>query len=209
MPVPETLGTWAGIAQAIAAVIAIGLGGIFAWRRGLLFRYGQPHLTISHEVTHRTVSTGYAHIEITSILRNTSRVKVEIRDGLFTVQQIAPMPDYYVEDLYRQAFLARISYRDFQWPVLEDIRLEWEKDELIAEPGETLAITLEYVTPKGVESVLFTTQFYNMKVLGKMGENVAPREAAPRKLLRFWRRSGPKGWFRTTAYDIIDRNAPQ
>lgn len=42
--------------QAVATIIAIGLGGAFAWRRGYLFRLGQPYVTIDHTITHRRVS---------------------------------------------------------------------------------------------------------------------------------------------------------
>ena len=85
LSIADTIGVWAGIAQAGATVIAIMLGGLFAWRRGFIFRHEQPHVTILHEITHRRVSDSYVHIQLTATLQNSSRVKVEFRDALFTV----------------------------------------------------------------------------------------------------------------------------
>ncbi len=203
MPLPETLGTWAGIAQAVAAVIAIGLGGVFAWRRGFLFRYGQPHLTISHEVTHRRISDSYVHLELTATLRNSSRVKVEVLDGLFTVQQLAPVSDEHAETLYGDTFIDQRYNAGFLWDTLDEGRLVWERNGLLVEPGESVAETFEYIAPDSIGSVLLTTFFYNQRVLGKIPEEVNPHEARPKRYFLLWERSGPRGWFRTTAYDIM------
>ena len=195
---------WVSIAQGGATIIAIVLGGIFAWRRGLIFRHWQPHVTISHDVTHRRVSPENVHIEITAILHNSSQVKVEFRDGLFTVEQLAPVSDEYVERLYGKTFVDKERYEAPEWHCLKEIRLEWKEDELIAEPGEKVAVTLEYIVPNYVESVLITTYFYNARVMGKIPADINPRDAERKKQRRWlWRISGPRGWIRTTAHDIV------
>lgn len=199
------------IGQAVATIIAIGLGGVFAWRRGYLFRHGQPHITIDHQITYRSVSPGYIHIEVTAILQNTSRVKVEIRDGLFIMQQLAPADDAYVSDLYRRAFADRDSryYQPLEWAYLEEIPRVWNPDELIVEPGSSAAVTFEYVVSSEIRSVLITTHFYNTKVLGKIPADINPRDARNRRKWWFRRASGSKGWNRTTAYDIIPNDSTQ
>ena len=201
--VADNVYLWVSIAQGVATIIAIVLGGFFAWRRGFIFRHWQPHVTISHDVTHRQVSPENIHIEITAILHNSSQVKVEFLDGLFTVEQLAPVSDEYVEQLYGKTFVDKERYEAPEWHCLKEIRLEWEKDKLIAEPGEKVAVTLEYIVPNYVESVLITTYFYNTRVMGKIPAEINPRDAEERKRLRFWRISGPRGWTRTTAHDII------
>ena len=202
--VADNVYLWVGIAQGVATIIAIVLGGFFAWRRGFIFRHWQPHVTISHDVTHRQVSPENVHIEITAILHNSSQVKVEFRDGLFTVEQLAPVSDEYVEQLYGKTFVDKERYEAPEWHRLKEIRLEWEEDELIAEPGEKVAVTLEYIVPNYVESVLITTYFYNTRVIGKIPAEINPRDAERKKQRRWlWRISGPRGWIRTTAHDIV------
>ena len=120
----KTFNLWAWPRKLTSAAI-VG----FAWRRGYLFRIGQPHLTITHNVTHRQVSPEYTHIEVTATLHNRSRVKVEIQDGLFTIQQIAP-----AIGRHRTLSVSDDSYQDRY--VMDEIPRVWNRDEL-AEPGES------------------------------------------------------------------------
>ena len=201
---PDNVHLWVSIAQGVVTIIAIVLGGIFAWRRGFIFRHWQPHVTISHDVTHRRVSPENLHIEITAILHNSSQVKVEFLDGLFTVEQLAPVSDEYVEQIYGKTFVDKERYEAPEWHCLKEIRLEWKEDELIAEPGEKVAVTLEYIVPNYVEAVLITTYFYNARVMGKIPADINPRDAERQKQRQWpWRISGPRGWIRTTAHDIV------
>ena len=204
---PESLAKsfnlWTVAAQAVLTTVAIVAGGIFAWRRGYIFRLGQPHLTIAHDVTHRQVSPGYTHIEVTATLHNRSRVKVEIRNGLFTIQQIAPTTDEDVENLYSQTYTGNVEYRDVAWDVLDEIPRVWNKDELVAEPGESVTATFEYFVPSYVQSILLTTYFYNSRVMGTIDDLRHSRDAQKIRRLWFWEISGPRGWTRTTACDML------
>ena len=196
--VADNVYLWVSIIQGIAIV----LGGIFAWRRGLIFRYKQPHVTISHDVTHREIGHGYVHVEVTATLHNSSRVKIEFRDGLFTMEQLAPLSYKDVERLFEKLF-EKDLYESPKWNLLIEQRLEWSKDELIVEPGEKITATFEHIISNAVESVLITTYFYNMRVMGKVPATINPREAGKQKRLRWlWQISGPRGWIRTTAHDI-------
>ncbi len=191
-------------AQAVATIIVIGLGGVFAWRRGYLFRLGQPYVTIDHAITHRQVSNRYVHLEITAFVHNTSRVKVEFRNALFIVQQLAPASDAYIFHLHGKADDQRPRvYRPLEWENLMEIPRVWNKDELVVEPGASAAVTFEYVLANENQCVSITTHFYNCKVMGEIPADVNHREAKNRKRLGIWEVSGTKGWNRTTTYDII------
>ena len=192
------------IAQAVATVVAIGVGGLFAWRNAQIFRARAPHVTISHEVSHRFVGTEYVHIAVTAILHNRPRVNIEFRDGLFIIQQIAPSLDEDVEELYASVFLDH-EHEDLQWPTLEQARRAWDEDELIVEPRESETETFEFIVSTDVESIVITSYFYNSRVLGKIPDDIELREAPRlRGKLRRWREvRGPRGWSRTTVYDIL------
>ena len=197
-PATANVLSWARIAQAIATVIALTLGGIFAWRRGFIFRHQQPHVTISHDVTHRHIGHGYVHIEVTATLHNSSRVKVEFRDGLFTIEQLAPIEGKMAERLFEKTF-EKDLYENPKWILLRERRLEWSKDELIVEPGEKAAATFEHIVSNAVKSVLVTTYFYNRRVIGKIPAGMNSRNAERRKVIGcLWETSGPRGWTRIT-----------
>ncbi len=67
--------------QPFVTIIAIAVGGIIAIFKFQLFRDSEPHLTISHSITHRPISDSYVHIAVTAHLKNSSRVEVEILEG--------------------------------------------------------------------------------------------------------------------------------
>ena len=171
--------------QAIATVVLICVGGVFAYRRLQLFRTFEPHLTISHEVAHRFIGDSYTHIDVTATLRNSSKVQVELRDGFFVLLQISPSSDEEIEALYSQTYTDE-EPEDIQWPTLDRSRRSWDKGELIVEPGASHPETYEFILLKEVETVLIYTYFYDPRF---------SRDA-----------TSPRGWVATTVYDIVKRD---
>ena len=172
----------AGGIQSALTVLAIVVGGVFALVKLQVFRTFEPHLTITHEVHHRLIGDSYTHIDVTATLRNSSRVAVGIREAEFSIQQVAPISDEEVENLYAEVFVDGESLY-LQWPILDSVPFEWEVGEMVIEPGETHQETYEFVAPSHVETVLVYTYFYNP---------VSPRPA-----------NSAEGWAATTVYDII------
>ena len=142
-------------------------------------------------------------------MHNTSRVKVEFRDGLFSVEQLAPLADEHVERSFAKAFVRAEKYEYPEWYLLRSPRLEWDKDELVIEPGERDVETYEYIVPDYVESVLVSTHFCNVRVVGKIPLETNPENAERIKRLWFRRVSGIKGWTKTTAHDILHSGQSQ
>ena len=174
--------TVATIVQAIGTLTAIFVGGGFAFYRLHLLRTFHPHLTIEHEVSHRQVGDSYVHIALTVRLMNTSGVVIELRSGYVLIQQIAPVLDEEVANLFSKDALERRD--DIQWPTLDEIQREWDKGDLVVEPNETLAETYEFVVPRGTESVLLNSFYRNPMAKARDGVEV--------------------GWDATTIYDILD-----
>ena len=103
-----TFQRWADIFQSIVMALAIIFGGIFALLKLQAFRDFDPHLTISHMVSHRLVGDSYIHIDVTATLQNSSKVQIELNKGFFRLQQISPLSDEEVEELYSQVFSEQI-----------------------------------------------------------------------------------------------------
>lgn len=95
----------AATAQSWATIAAFAIAGLFAYFKLELFRDLAPHLTISHEISHRLIGDSYIHISVTANLHNSSRVRMDFRKGFFRLQQIGPASDDEVESLYAQVFI--------------------------------------------------------------------------------------------------------
>ena len=167
---------------AIGILTAICVGGWLAYDRLQLFRTFEPHLTISHEVSHRRVGNSYIHIAVKAILANHSKVKIELRKGFYRLQQVMPANgDGEIVDLYSQVFI-RGEAEYLQWPTIEEIDRIWSEGELIVEPGEAHPETCEFIVSDAVESVIIYTYFFNPDY----------REGS----------SSAVGWFETTFFDL-------
>ena len=171
-----------GVVQSVITSVAILVGGAFAIFKFQLFRDFEPHLSISQEVSHRFISNKYTHIAVTSSLNNNSRVRVELTEGFFRVQQILPITDEEVEKLYSQVFSDN-KYEDIQWPTLDDLQRTSANSRLIVEPGESHQETCEFIISSDVKSILLYTYFYNSKYYPTS--------------------QSAEGWAATTAHDIV------
>ena len=170
------------VLQSFITALAIAAGGYFALFKLQVFRNLQPHLTISHEITHRFIGDGYVHISVTALLHNRSKVKVDLLEGFFRLQQVAPTTDEEIEQLYEQVFEGKGGDEHVQWAVLDTHTLFRKKGELVVEPGESHPETYEFIVSRGVESVLIYTFFRNPTYPGA---------------------GAAKGWQATTVYDMI------
>ena len=167
--------------HAIGILVAICVGGVFAYQRLQLFRTFEPHLTISHRIDHRPIGDSYTYIHVTATLHNSSKVQVELRNGYFLLQQIAPETDEQIENLYVEVYVDR-KYVDLQWTTLEKSDRNWDKGELVVEPGESHPETCEFIVSRDIESVMIYSYFYDQ---------------------RFSQGTGPeRGWLSSTVCDI-------
>ena len=101
---------------------------------------------------------------------------------------------------------AAIDTKIWVGKALEEIPRVWNKNELIAEPGESVTATFEYIVPDYVRSALLTTYFYNLRVMGKIDDRMYLPDAQRKSRLWLWKVSGPRGWTRTTAHDMLIDN---
>ena len=172
----------AAIIQSSVTAVAIAAGGLFAYYKLQWFRDLEPHLTITHEVSHRPIGDSYVHIAITATLYNSSRVKLGLREGFFLVQQVSPSSDEDVEAWYGEVFVRR-EQSEILWPTLDEKPLSWGENELIVEPGESHREAYECIVSRETESVLIYTYYYNPEYA----------EHLP----------SPEGWEASTVYDIF------
>ena len=146
-----------GIVQSGVTVLAIVLGGFFAAIKLELFRDFEPHLTISHDVNHRRLENGYLHIDVKATLTNSSKVRVELQEGFFLLQRIAPVLDS--EDFVESNMLYPA------WPVLDQSSFHLGDDEINIEPGQSLQEVFQFILDDGVKTVLIHYFFLDSRFL--------------------------------------------
>ena len=169
--------------QSFVYIAAVLVGGALAVYKLQVFRDLEPHLTISHSVSHRRIGDSYWHIAVTATIQNTSKVKVEVLDRLVRLQRISPVSDEEAERLYFEVD-QQADTKEFQWPTLKEDRRKWAEHEVIVEPGESDQETVDFIIGYSVRSILVHTYFYN------------PDFGAGARTV--------EGWGATTVYDMVD-----
>lgn len=152
------------IVQSALTILAILAGGGFALYKLKQFRDLEPHLTISHAINHRPIAEGYVHIDVTAALNNTSRVRVEIAEGDFVFQQVAP---FLSEADERKQLEAQVFADDIQpfmeWTVAGVLRC----GKMNIEPGQIHQETVEIILPDDISTIAVHTFFRNADSGGK------------------------------------------
>ncbi|MCY4475021.1 MAG: hypothetical protein OXC83_06245 [Chloroflexi bacterium] len=170
------------IMQALVTVVAIGVGGVWAFYKLGIFREFQPHLTITQETSHRRIGDTYIHISIQATLRNTSRVAVEIRQASFRMQQLAPFSDEEVEILYSDFQEKPENEKAVPFPNYSEFSRRWGPGDLVIEPGETETERYEFIVGDEFNSVILSSFFVDST-----------------------KRTGPgfeRGWEAVSVYDV-------
>ena len=170
------------IVQSIATLIIISIGGVFAYRKLQIYRDFEPHLTITQNVSHRSIGTKYIHIMVTATLHNSSKVVIRPTESYSRIQQISPLPDTYIESLYEDAYKDEKT-DTIEWPAMEQINREWQEGKLLIEPSETHSEVYEFIVSTDCETILVSTYFHNPAFAS------APHSA--------------QGWGTTSVYDIV------
>ena len=125
----------ASAAQSLVTIVAIVFGGVIAAIRLQAFRDFEPHVNVQHDIRYREVINAYIHFDVKATLYNSSKVKIEIRRALFSIQQVLPVSIDDLVERHGEVFVNR-TREEMQWPVLDAIEREWETGKLVVEPEE-------------------------------------------------------------------------
>ena len=177
LPDAAPLGDWANIVLALVTIIAILFGGLFAAVKFDLFRDFEPHLSISHTINQRRLGGGYIHLDVEAIMHNNSKVKVELGDGYFLLQQIFPVAaevDFLGDNLLYPP-----------WPILDEKSFSLGDYDIVLEPGQSLQEVFQFMIPDHVETLLIHYVLF---------DSASPGDRS-------------RGWGITEVYDIIASEA--
>lgn len=158
LPEAAPLGDWADTALAVVTILAILVGGLFAAAKLEIFRDFEPHLRFTHTINHRRLGESYIHIDVVVSMLNSSKVKVDLHEGFWTLQQISPITDNEVEQFFSRDPVEELTV--YPWPVLNEGGWQWSQVGLVIEPGETHQELLEFIVPDDTATLLIYTSCY-------------------------------------------------
>lgn len=179
MSEPEFLGWPTAAWRDMAQVIALAVGGVWAY---LLFVRGRarfPRASVTHRISHRLLPGGGLLLRVTVVITNSGVIILRIASGFVRVQQVLPLPEYVQELVRKGEDPVAEGGLDVNWTLLGERAQKWGEGAFEVEPGETDEVTCDFVLDDGFETVQVYSYFANVK---KRGRDI--------------------GWGLTTLYDL-------
>ncbi|MSQ32999.1 MAG: hypothetical protein EXR60_01050 [Dehalococcoidia bacterium] len=180
MPGPHVEG-WkdvADIAQSVATVLAILVGGYWTWMFFVSKRGRFPRADIKHNISHRPFANGKVVLSVSVIISNNGDVLLSLVSLETRVQQVLPPPPNVLDVIETGGDPVKAGEGEVQWPELSSRALSLKKGEFEIEPGESDHRMFDFFIDEEVQTVEVYSYFKNVK------------------------KDGPIGWGRTTVYDI-------
>ena len=149
--------TITGVVKDIVQIVAIVGAGAWASYRFGLFRERVPRGTISHEITHRSLTDTTLHLSVTVIFSNTGRVVWSFapeRGNRTTIQQLKPIDHEDLTSLHDR--IAAGESQTYEWPGIDERPMARN---LEVEPSDAEEINHEFVLDSDIESILIYSYY--------------------------------------------------
>lgn len=201
---------WFEIAKSLANILAIIIGGFWAYRLFWMKRQRFPRLDIKYGFVHKSITREKILLNVTVAIFNRGEVLARLKNGEIWVQQVLPLPTNLGPKInegldpikFLREFISHESREMWQteipWPVIARVQSEWTDWQKEIEPGNSLQLRYDFILDRNTQLVKIYT-FY---------ENVSKRYRATkwsrrRSRIAFWRKDRhPIGWESATFYDL-------
>lgn len=145
------------IAQSLATIIAIIVGGIWTYKLFVEERHHYPHANLEHGISHISLSKHINVLNVVMTVKNTGTSMLEIKKMLLRVQQILPVlpcvdkQPCAVEQVNKALREVERTEDRFSWPLISE-KTSYLKAPMEIEPSEEDQMDFEFAIPSNVTS---------------------------------------------------------
>jgi hypothetical protein len=176
----STVKDLAAIAQAVATVAAIIVGGVWSYMLFVRTRQRYPRAKIDHYITHRIMSGSNVLVHVGVTISNKGDVLLSLISAQTRIQQVLPVNAEIMDSISEGRDPVPKGEREIEWPLIGSSRKStWEPGKREIEPGESETIYYDFIIESGIQAI---------EVYSYFGNASKPERAI--------------GWNLTTLYDI-------
>ena len=155
------------IAEAIATILAIAVGGFWSYMLFVKTRQKYPRASLEHRITHRPLDSERQLLVVNVFLHNTGEVLLSLVSNETRVQQVLPQPP---DLLGSDTNPVQEGSTEVEWPLLDSRERNWTAGEFEIEPGEVDQVTYDFIVGSDVETIRVYSYFRNaLKVKKQIG----------------------------------------
>jgi len=147
--------------HSLASIIALGVGGVWAYNAFIRKRETYPRANVSHRIMHRSICSEKTLLRVAVYIENPGDVLLSLAHGMIRIQEMSP----WLTSL-KQISVSPIGYAadgdtEIAWPRICEREFRWKSGEREIEPGETDECHFDFVIDASIDTVLVYTYFRN------------------------------------------------
>lgn len=159
--------------QSLATIIALIIGGGWALYQFRLFRQRSLKAKVSQKIYSETIEQDnktYTLLKLCIYLENIGTVKLQPDYGFIRIQEVDPLPDSAVNDLFAGEGAVKQGDPSYGWPlIVEHDQILTGDNERLIEPGETDEIHADFIINPTTSKVLLHCFIGNVSRDNKIG----------------------------------------
>lgn len=153
--------SWSDVAANIAQVLAIAIGGWWAYTKFIRQREEWPRVTVEQVVSRRLLDAEKILLRVAVKAKNDGSVLVELDDVRVDVYQVLPLAEEVQTSLETGTLVAEDA-TEASWPCLKTSHRTWGAGEASIEPGESDEFGFDFVVPSQVKTVFIYCYIRNV-----------------------------------------------
>jgi hypothetical protein len=147
----NTWNTWVEIVQGVVTILAIPIGGYWAYSRFVKRRQGWPSASTEHAVQVEQLSSSEKLVRLCVRIRNSGHVLLKCSKVTVWIQQVAPCSPENLEWIRGCLASSADGGTEAPWPMMmEEVSASLQQE---IEPGESDETYFDFMVPVGVRSI--------------------------------------------------------
>ncbi len=159
----EAVGRIVDIVKSIVMILAVLVGGIWAWLLFIKTRQRYPRAETSHNIQSWTIADGDSLLHMTLNIKNIGEVLLSIEAIELRVQQVIPFDQELARNIVDGVDLIEENESEIEWPEIYSRKLVRQQGDLEIEPGEMDQIHFDAIIPKVAKTIEVYTHIKNEK----------------------------------------------
>jgi hypothetical protein len=153
--------SWSDVLANVAQVLAIGIGGWWAYTKFIRQREEWPRVTVEQVVSRRSLSPEQTLLRVAVKAKNDGPVLVEVDDVRVDVYQVLPLGEG-VQKALEEGALVPEGATEVSWPCIESRHRHWNVGEVSIEPGESDEFGFDFALPAETKTVFIYCYIRNV-----------------------------------------------
>jgi hypothetical protein len=185
-----------GLLESVATLLALVLGGVWAYWLFCIRRQRHPRADVTQWVVHHPLTDKKVLVSVETIVLNSGEVLLPLCDGEVWVQQILPLVNprlvrtiehngegAQVRPSASSAEAHECGQQEIAWPLCDMKQIGWQEKHMEIEPGEKVRIRCDFILEHTIELI----RVYSL-VANAAYEAIDLSKPEIRQRWKFWRK---------------------